>query len=256
MVVAGLLRASLATSLQYRLDFVLDALSGFLRTALALGPVALLLWHRESLLGFTAIDLAVVIGLYFTMHAVLAALVEPNLGAIVEAIRQGTLDFLLLKPADAQLLTSLQRVAVAPLVDLPVGVGLIGWALWQAPPASPLDVLVAAVLAVSGMGAIYGLWLLAVCMSFFFVQVDGLRYLLWSVVDAGRWPLPIFARWVQWVLVVLVPIGIGTSFPALALRGDWDGWLLLTGLGVGLAFVVGSRMAWKASLARYTSASS
>jgi ABC-type uncharacterized transport system permease subunit len=43
---------------------------------------------------------------------------------------------------------------------------------------------------------------------------------------------------------------------AIALRGDWDAQLVATGLGVALLFGVGSRFAWRASLARYTSASS
>jgi ABC-2 type transport system permease protein len=139
---------------------------------------------------------------------------------------------------------------------VPVGLALVGWAIAQRPPASALDVLVAAVLALSGMAAIYGLWLLAVCTSFFFVRVDNLRYLLWSAVDAGRWPLPVFARWVQWALIVAVPVGVVTSFPAMALRGEWDLALLGLGLGIGAAFLVGSRVVWRASLARYTSASS
>jgi ABC-2 type transport system permease protein len=255
-VVGGLLRASITVSMQYRLDFVVEALSGLLRTAMALGPIGLLFVHRDAVLGWDAVDVATVMGLYLVLHALLAAIVEPNLGAIVEAIRKGTLDFVLLKPADAQLLTAVQQIRLPPLIDLPVGLGLVGWALIQRPPSSPLDVAVAAALALSGIAAIYGLWLLAVCTSFFFVRVDNLRYLLWSAVDAGRWPLPVFARWVQWALIVAVPVGVVTSFPAMALRGAWDAGLLALGLGVGAAFLVGSRLVWRASLARYTSASS
>lgn len=254
-VAGSLVRASLVVSMQYRLDFLLGALSGFIRTILALGPVALLFVHREAVLGWTPEDVAAVMGLYLILHALLAGFVEPNLGEIVESIRKGTLDFVLLKPADAQLLTSVKRVSLAPLVDLPVGVGLIVWSVWQHPPEL-VDVLVAVVLALSGMCAIYGLWLFAVCTSFFFVKVDNLRFLLWSAVDAGRWPLPVFAAWVQWILIVLVPVGVVTTFPAQALRGEWDAGLVLLGVMVGVGFVIGSRLAWRFSLSRYTSASS
>jgi ABC-2 type transport system permease protein len=250
------LRASLAVSLQYRLDFVVEGASGLFRTAMAVGPILVLLSHRDQVLGWTSADVAVVMGLYLMMHAVLAAFIEPNLGEIVEAIRQGTLDYVLIRPADAQLLTSVRRIHVPPLVDLPVGLGLIGWAVSAQPPTAAVDVLAALVLALSGMAAIYGLWLFAICTSFFFVRVDNLRYLLWSAVDAGRWPLPVFARWVQWALIVVVPVGVATTYPAQALRGTWTPTDLAIGLGTGLFFVVGSRLAWRASLARYTSASS
>jgi ABC-2 type transport system permease protein len=254
-VVGGLVRASIVVSMQYRLDFLLGMLSGFVRTLLALGPIALLFVHRDAVLGWSSHDIATVMGLYLLLHALLASFVEPNLGEVVESIRQGTLDFVLLKPADAQLLTSIKRVDLAPLIDLPLGITLIAWSVWARPP-SLADVAVATVLAGAGMAAIYSLWLLAVCTSFFFVRVDNLRFLLWSAVDAGRWPLPVFAHWVQWILIVAVPVGVVTTFPAQALRGDWDLALVVLGVAVGLGFVIGSRVAWRLSLSRYTSASS
>jgi len=222
----------------------------------ALGPVALLFSVSDGVLGWSANDVAAVMGLYLVLHALLASLIEPNLGAIVESIRKGTLDFILLKPADAQLLTGLRLIRIAPLVDLPVGLSLIGWAMWVSPPTSGWDVVVAAALALSGCCAIYGLWLFAICASFFFVKVDNLRFLLWAAVDAGRWPLPVFARWIQWALIVLVPIGVVTTFPVQALRGEWQWPTVAIGMSVGAAFLIGSRVAWTASLSRYTSASS
>lgn len=256
-VVAGaLVRASLLTAMQYRSDFFLESVTGVLRTLAALAPILLVFEQVEHVGGWSLPDMILVAGLYFLMHAVLASLVEPNLGEVVEAIRTGTLDFLLLKPADAQLLASIRRIQPAPLWDL-VGAGLLlGWSLARMPAPHPLDVLAALVLAVSGMAAMYGLWLLAICTSFHFVRVDNLRYLLWSVADAGRWPLPIFARWIQWILIVVVPVGVITTFPAMALRGSWQPSLVLLGAAVGVGFVLLSRYTWLASLRSYTSASS
>lgn len=252
----ALVRTSLLTAMQYRSDFVLDSVTGILRTLAALATTLLVFGQVESVAGWELPDMILVVGLYFLMHALLAGLVEPNLGEIVEAIRTGTLDFVLLKPADAQLLASIRRVQPAPLWDLVGAVILIAWSMKSIPTPSALDVLVAVVLGVSGMAAMYGLWLLAICTSFFFVRVDNLRYLLWSVADAGRWPLPIFARWVQIVLVVVVPVGVITTFPAMALRGTWSAATVALGVGIGLLFVLVSRLAWKASLRSYTSASS
>lgn len=255
-VCGALVRASLLTAMQYRSDFFLESLTGILRTLAALAPILLVFDQVDAVGGWDLPDMILVAGLYFFMHAVLASLVEPNLGEIVEAIRTGTLDFVLLKPADAQLLASIRRLQPAPLWDLVGAVLLMGWSIARMPAPQPLDVLAAVVLGASGLAAMYGLWLLAICTSFHFVRVDNLRYLLWSIADAGRWPLPIFARWVQWILVVVVPVGVITTFPALALRGTWSGALLLLGVAVGLGFVLVSRFAWQASLRSYTSASS
>ena len=255
-VAGGLLAASLATALQYRSDFWMEMLTGLSRSVLAFGPVWLVFSHRETVLGWSADDTVLVLGLYLLVHALLAGFVEPNLGAVVESIRAGTLDFVLLKPADAQLLVSVRRLAVGRLIDVPLALGVIAWALAQRELPSGSDVMVALVLLVSGLVAMYSLWLLAICTSFWFVRVDNLRFLLWSMVDAGRWPLPVFTPWVRWFLTVVVPIGVVTTFPALALRGEWDARLLGLGIAVGIAFAVGSRWAWHRSLAAYTSASS
>lgn len=255
-VVGALIRTSLATAMQYRSDFVLDGVTGVLRAAAAVAPILLVFGHRSTVLGWTEPQVTLVVGLYFLMQAVIAGVVEPNLGEVVEAIRTGNLDLMLLKPADSQLLASLRRVAPGHLWDLLVAFALIGWGLRDLPTPSALDVAVAVLMVGAGISAMYGLWLLAICTSFWLVRVDNLRFLLWAATDAGRWPLDVFTRWVRLGLVLLVPVGLLTTFPVLALRGSWSGWTVATALGVAAGFLIGSRLAWKAALGAYTSASS
>jgi ABC-2 type transport system permease protein len=255
-VSGALVRTSLQTAMQYRSDFVLDGVTGIFRAFAAVAPIALVFGQTDQVLGWTAPELTLIMGLYFFMQAVIAGFVEPNLGEIVEAIRNGNLDLMLLKPADAQLLASIRRIAPGRLWDLLVAVGLVGWAVRLLPPPGALDVLVAVVMVGAGIAAMYGIWLLAICTSFWLVRVDNLRFLLWSATDAGRWPLDVFARWVRFGLVVVIPVGLLTTFPVVALRGEWSGALVAVAVLVSAGFVVGSRVVWKYALAGYTSASS
>jgi len=257
VVPAALIRTSLSAAIQYRSDFVFEGLTGLLRTAATAATLGLVYWHRTEVAGWTLPEALLVMALFLVMSSLVEAVLEPNLGAVVEAIRNGSLDLLLMKPADAQLLVSASRVAPARLWDAVAGLALGGWAVAQLPTApAPVDWVVAAVLFACGMVAIYGLWLLAICTSFWFVRVDNLRFLLISVSDAGRWPLAVFSDWVRVVLVVVVPVGVVTSFPAMALRGTWSPTVALVAIGVAVAFAVGSRIAWLRALAAYTSASS
>ncbi len=255
-MVAALARTSFANAAQYRADFLFDGVTGLLRVAGVLVPVALVFGQREEVLGWTAPELTLVTGLFFFVQALLTGVVEPNLGEVVEAVRSGSFDFLLLKPVDPQLLASVRRIAPARIWDLLAATGLVGWSLSRLPPPAPLDVLAAAVTLLSGLSALYGVWLLAICASFWFVRVDNLRYLLWAVSDAGRWPLSVFGPAVRTALVLVVPIGVATTFPALALRGEWTAPLVAGAVGVGAAFALGSRWVWTRALASYTSASS
>ncbi len=253
---AALLRISLMSALQYRSDFVFEAFTGLLRTFAAVAPLFLVYSHRQSVQGWTQDESLLVMSFFLLFAAFNGGIMEPNLGAVVEMIRQGTLDLLLLKPADSQLLVSLRKVDPAHLWDLVAAVVVGVYAVSRIASPGPLDVLVALALLSCGLAAMYGLWMLAICTSFFFVRVDNLRYLLGSVADAGRWPLPMFGREVRWALTVIVPVGVVTSFPAEALRGTWGPELIATAFGVAAGFVLVSRIAWTRSLAFYTSASS
>jgi ABC-2 type transport system permease protein len=252
----ALLRTSIMTALQYRSDFVFEALTGILRTSASITPLALVYLHRSEVAGWALPEAALVMALFLLLSGFHGMLMEPNLGEVVEAIRTGTLDLWLLKPADAQLLVSVRRVDPAHVWDGVAAVGVGGLALSRMVPPSPLDVVVAAALFACGVCAMYGLWMLAICTSFFFVRVDNLRYLLMSVADAGRWPLSVFSGWVRWVLTVIVPVGLITSFPAMALRGMWEAETLGIAAAVAVGFLGVSRLAWTRSLAYYTSASS
>lgn len=255
-VIGALMRASLMTALQYRANFISDSLTGLARTFATAAPLWLVFQHTDAVAGWDIHEASLVMALYLLMEALVGGLIQPNLGMVVEAIRLGSLDLVLLKPADAQLLVSLRSVAPARIWDLLAAFALGGWALSHLPPPAPLDVLVAVAMLASGLASIYAIWLLAICTSFFFVRVDNLQHLLSSVMETGRWPLSVFHGWMRWMLTVVIPVGIITSFPAMAVRGHWDPTLVMLGVGVAAAFVAGSRAAWLQSLASYTSASS
>jgi ABC-2 type transport system permease protein len=252
----ALLRASLMVALQYRGDFVFELFTGVIRTIGRVLPLLLVYGHTTSISGWTADEAMLVMGFFLLMTAFHEGLMEPNLGEVVEAVRQGTLDLWLLKPADAQLFVSIRRVDPAYAWDVFAAFAVIGIASWRVGLPSPLDVVVAFVLLACGLCAMYGLWLLAITTSFWFVRVDNLRFLLLSVADAGRWPLGVFTGWVKLLFVAVVPVALVTTFPAEALRGTWGWPLVAIAVSVALAFLIGSRLAWVRALRSYTSASS
>ncbi|MEZ4316764.1 MAG: ABC-2 family transporter protein [Myxococcota bacterium] len=255
-VVAALMRTSVTTAMQYRSDFMVGLLSGLGETLVATVPLFLVYQHTESVLGWGFYDTLLVMGLYLLMNGLVSTFVEPNLGAVVEGIRSGALDHVLLKPADGQLLVSLSRISVDGIWDALAAIVLIAWCLANRAELTALDLGVGALMFGSGLVAIYGIWLLAICTSFFFVRVDNLRFLLWSAAGAGRWPVGVYGTIIRLVLTFAFPVALVTTFPAVALRGQWDLTLVATGLITSLGFLLGSRWAWTRSLAAYTSASS
>jgi ABC-2 type transport system permease protein len=254
VVIGGLLRAALATATQYRASFLVDFLAG-LGGALAVAlPVGFVYAHTPVVAGWTRPEALLVTGFFLVLQGLVGALVEPNFGALVEAIRKGTFDFVLLKPADAQLVASFQRVAPARAWDLLAGLGVGGWALSQLPAPSWGQVAAALAMLLAGLAAVYGLYLLVVCTSFWFVRVDNLRHLLGAILDAGRWPVGVYRGAARVFLTMIVPVALVTSGPAMALTGRLDGSFAARALVVGAASLLVSRIAWNFALSRHASA--
>ncbi|MES2641608.1 MAG: ABC-2 family transporter protein [Myxococcota bacterium] len=255
-VLLALVRVALMTAMQYRASFLLEFFVGLGTTAGVALPLLFVYDHTGSVAGWSLHEALLVGAFFLVLQALVGGLVEPNLGALVEGVRSGQLDYLLLKPPDAQFVASFQRVAPARLWDLLGGLVVGAYALAHLPTPTPVDALTAAGLLLAGLAAVYGLWVLVICTSFWFVRVDNLRYLLGAVVDAGRWPVTIYTGWVRVFLTVFVPVALVTSYPALALLGRLDLALAAQAVGVGIGMLVVSRIAWVQALRHYTSASS
>ncbi len=255
-ILAALVRVSLMNAVQYREGFLVEFFVGAGNVVAILLPLGVVFEQTDLVAGWSWHQSLLVTGFFLLNSAVIAGLVEPNLGAVVDGIRAGQMDYVLLKPVDAQLVASMQRVAPAKVWDAVAAVGVIGWGMsgtgW--PGAGP--VIASAGLLIAGILAMYSLWMLVICLSFWFVRVDNLRYLLGAVADAGRWPVDIYRGVARVFLTVVVPVALATSWPAMALLGRLNLALVLqAGAVAGLGLVL-SRLAWKRALRSYTSASS
>ena len=63
------------------------------------------------------------------MGGVIGTVIQPNMIRLMEDVRQGTLDFVLTKPEDAQVLVSVREVRIWQAVDVVVGVVVLAVAV-------------------------------------------------------------------------------------------------------------------------------
>ena len=192
---------------------------------------------------------------WFTLSkGVLEGLVTPSLVSTIEQIRRGTFDFVLLKPVDAQLYATVSKLHLSSLNDV-VGAFVIGTValarLHHVPSAAQLAA--AALLTVCAMALIYSLNVLALCVAFFVARIDNLAYLLAAVFDAARWPASVFRGAMRVFLTFVVPLGLMTTYPPLALLGRLSLRSIAVAVAVAVASLAASRLAWLRSLAAYRS---
>jgi ABC-2 type transport system permease protein len=250
-------RVSAVTAMQYRGDFVMRGFVTLLWMSVTLLPLFIVFGARRQVAGWSFAEALVVVGWFALLRAVLEGGVSPSLTAVVEHVRKGTLDFVLLKPADAQFLVSTAKFEPWRVLDIGGALAIFVYAftkLGHGP--APRDVLVSLVFLLLAIVVLYSFWILVVSAAFWVVKVDNLSYLFQSLFDAGRWPITVFRGALHYLFTFVFPLALMTTTPALALLGRLTATNAVLAVLGGVAFAVVARAAWRRALAMYTSASS
>lgn len=249
------IKASALLSLQYRVDFFIQMLMSLFWSATALTPLLVLFSMRPSVAGWSEHEALIVAGFFMALKGVLQGAIQPALSNVVEHVRKGTLDFLLLKPVDAQFMLSTSKLDLARVTDVLAGLGLSIYELGQSGAhPTPGQVALSLLILVAAVTVLYSIWILVVSLSFRVVKVDNLSYLIVSVFDAARFPSSVFQGALAFVFTFIVPLSLMTTYPALALLGKLRPSEVLTALVVAGMFMLVSRLVWLRSVRFYTGA--
>src|ERR1051325_2213941 len=221
------LRMSTLSAMQYRVDFIVRGLIAFLWSALTLIPLLVVFSVRKQVAGWSFPEALVVVAWFTLLKAILEGAVSPSLTAVVEHVRNGTMDFVLLKPADAQFLVSTAKFEPWRVIDLAGALVIFGYAfhlLGRWPTLAQL-LLGLAFLCLATL-TLYSIWILVVSASFWVVKIDNLSYLFGSLFDAGRWPIDVFRGVfhgaLRFTFTFIFPLALMTTYPARALVGQLD----------------------------------
>jgi ABC-2 type transport system permease protein len=250
------LRLSLLLAMQYRWEFLIDGVMSIFWTLIGLVPLYLVFQERPIIAGWHYGEALVVVGWFTLLDGVLKGAINPSLTTVIEHIRKGTLDFVLLKPADAQFLVSTARFMPWRITSLLAALLVLVYAFRDLGrvPSVPA-VLSSLVMLGAGLVILYSLWILVVSVAFRAVRIDNLRFLFEAVFDAARWPSSVFKGVLSWIFTFVIPLALMTTFPAEALLGTLEVERLIGGVVGALAFGAIARAVWQRSIRGYTSAS-
>ncbi len=256
-LVGGQLRMSVLAALQYRLGFWTQGVLGILWSALGMAPLLVAATRLDSVAGWTPGELLLLTGCFMTIMGLWSALLGPALTASMNHIRRGTLDYVLLRPADALVLCLVTEFAPWSLIEALGGVLLIVGALVElGRMPGALEVAAALGLGLAGLLALYALGVLVLCASFRAMQLQNLTFLMEAVLDFGRWPAQVFRGALRVVFTYVVPLAVMTTYPAQALLGRLDGATVFAALGTSVGLMLVARLLWLRALRGYSSASS
>jgi ABC-2 type transport system permease protein len=241
----------------YRADFLIEGVMAIAWMGLTLLPLIVLFEGRKTVAGWDAPSALIVISFFMGLRAILEGMISPSIVGLVEQIRSGAFDYVLLKPVDAQFMISASRYEPWKIFDLVGAIALVVYAFVQRGHAPAIgDVCVGIVLLGGGVLAMYSLWIVAAAVSFWVVRLDNLNYLLGAIFDTARWPVQVFRGAWRIVFTFVIPVAVMTTFPAMALLGQLDARTVLATLAGVVAMLGISRLVWRAAIRNYTSASS
>lgn len=250
-------RYSILKELEYRVNFFASVFMSIFWLVWAIIGISVFFLHRDKMGDWTYPEVLMVVGLFTFFSGVMESLLRPNVGAIIEQVRDGTFDFVLTKPVNAQFIASLRNVVVWRFVDIFIGLGLIVYALdllGIAPAADRIVMFVA--MLVSAVFIVYSLWLVMSSFAFWFVKIDNITELFSAFYETGRYPVTIYRGIVRVLLTFVVPIAFVTTFPASALLGRLDAATAWTGMVFAFVFLIASNRFWNYAIKHYSSASS
>jgi len=218
--------------------------------------ILLVFSHTDELNGWDAYELLALFGVQMLLGGVLHASVQPAMQKLMDEVREGTLDYVLTKPEDAQLLVSVREARVWRLVDALGGLTIVVFAVTQVERAVGLEDAAGFLVMVSlGAAMLYSFWLVLATMAFWVVRIWAVTDMFEGLYQTGRWPIGIYPGWLRYGLTFIVPIGFAVTVPARAVTARLDWGAAAAAAAFAVAAILLSRAVFRRGLRSYSGAS-
>ena len=249
-------RVSLMGELAYRVNFFVQLFQSLLSLGISLIGLEVIFSYTDTLGGWRPDEVLALVGVYFLVSGIIGLVIQPGMEEFIQSVRDGTLDFALTKPEDAQVIISIRRVEIWSLIDILMGLGVLVTALVRmGERVGGWEAAVFILMLLAGGVIIYSFWLILGTLSFWFVRVENILTVFQSMYEAGRWPISLYPGWLRYGLTFVVPIAFAVTVPAEALTGRLDWVTLVIAVSLAVVFFAVSRLFWQAGLRHYSGTS-
>lgn len=247
--------SAVSAELEYRLNFLIAALSSLVNLSGSLFSLFLFYRTGYSFQNWSWEEAMVVLGLFTLLQGFAATFLIPNLNRIVDQVQYGTLDYILLKPISSQFWLSARTISPWGTPDLIFAIALILYA------GNRLDLplsnyFISLIPITFGLISLYSLWFMLGATSIWFVKIYNVTEVLRGLLEAGRFPMVAYPTVYRFFFTFIIPVAFLTTIPAETMLGRSEvSWMLGAGILAGFLLIV-SALFWQFALRFYTSASS
>jgi ABC-2 type transport system permease protein len=258
-VYAALWKNSVTREMSFKSNFLLWIVVETLWFGMQLSFIGVLYLHTEQIGTWTKWQVVLLTGASHFIQQVFQAFFLVNCTNLSELVRTGKLDFLLLLPVNTRFVVSLRQVDLGAFVNAASAVAVMAYAARQLHLVpSLIQVLGFLVLCLAGIMVHYSLMFLLASISFWTVRAQGIVWGYYNLFNIARMPDDAFPRGLFKALFTFaIPMLLVSNVPVRLLADKLTSprplLLLLT---VSLICFFVSEWGWRASVRRYTSASS
>ncbi len=248
---------SFASELEYKTNIVIDFITAILSLVGSIFLLSIFFQNTLFIGGWSFEQALIIQGIYTVLNGITNTWFNPNLSEIVKHIREGTLDFVLLKPIDSQFFISSRKIAPSGICEIVLGILLLLYCIRINEININFSFLfLCSLTIICSICILYSLWFFISTTTIWFVKTWNATEVLRSFLYIGRFPLSSFSFYLKIFFSVILPIAFLTTIPSEVFLGIAELWKIFLEVIISGLFLFTSRKFWIFALKYYTSASS
>lgn len=256
-VFRSFLRSSFMVFVEYRANFLINTLFNIVWTIVQITFISFLFYSTSSIKGWSMYEVMLLFGIDELIFPLFTSLALSSLNRVEEYVLQGTMDYILIKPINAQFYVSLRHINFFQISPMIFGISIVIYCVEKLHISISITKLFLLILLIFiGVWILYSVYLICVTFTFKFVKASFLRNIVLSFVGCMVYPLDIYSGIFRIIITVVIPVGIIVDFPTRMLVKGLSYNNLLYALLIASLFSLISSIAWKRGIRNYRSASS
>jgi ABC-2 type transport system permease protein len=257
-IYSALWKNSVTRETMFKGNFLLWIIVEFLWFGLQLSLIGVFYLHTDNIGSWTKWQVVMLVGASHFIQQIFQAFFLVNCTNLSELVRTGKFDFLLLLPINTRFIVSFRQVDLGAFINAISGAAVIAYAAHQLhfiPSVAHIFGFLA--LCIAGILIHYSLMFLLASISFWTVRAQGIVWGYYNLFNIARMPDEAFQGWFRRIFTFAIPMLLVSNVPARVLTDKLEHFTsVLLLLAMAVACFVVSELGWRASLRRYTSASS
>jgi ABC-2 type transport system permease protein len=240
----------------FRLNFVLMCIGVLLHMAVYVALISVIFQFVNNISGWSYFEALLVAGSYMMIEGLMWAIFS-FFNGLKNHIRLGTLDYILVKPIDAQFMVSIYRGDPEDWTRVVTGLIVLYYAISHLTAIHMYNLFFYILMLFFALVIAYSFNLIVKSFSFWFVEAGATFTMTENLFRSSQYPIDIFYhKLVRLLFVSVIPIAFLATYPAKVLLVGFDPVIFFSAVLLAAIFFVLSRKFWLYALKHYSGASS